>query len=592
MQATPFLAVYGEHYRDKNAQKINSFGHSFNGGMDVKYGINDAFTLDMTLVPDFGEAQSDNQVLNLSPFEVRFDENRQFFTEGTELFNKGDLFYSRRIGGQPLNYSRPYQNLAPDERVVENPQQAQLVNATKISGRNTKGLGLGFFNATASRMHARIEDGDGGFREVETNPLTNYNVFVVDQNLKNNSYFTLINTTVLRSGEAYDANASGMVFDLRPKGNKVSFRGSGKLSQKYEPGNTDLGHSYTLGVRKISGTLNYGLTYNVESDTYDPNDLGFLFNNNERSLTGELNYQIVKPFWKFNRANFGFNAMYNRLYQPDVFTGLTMESWAWGQLKNFWEVNAWVFAEPSGNKDYFEPRQPGRFYQAPAIYGTGFWVGTDERKRLRFTVNGNFNRWDEDGRWRWAINAGPRYRVNDRLNFQFRVFSNNSFNNVGFANNYIHSVVDPQSGINKEVKDIVFGYRDVINVENTFNVNYTFNAAMALSFRMRHNWTKVTYNQFNILEENGALGPTDYTGNHDTNFNAFNIDMVYRWRFAPGSDLYLIWKNAILDSENRGGLDYFDNLGGLFDQPQSNSLSLKVIYFLDYASLMKKTAKG
>lgn len=592
LQATPFLAVYGEHYRDKNAQKVNSFGRSFNGGMDVKYGINDAFTLDMTLVPDFGEAQSDNQVLNLSPFEVRFDENRQFFTEGTELFNKGDLFYSRRIGGQPFYYSRPYQNLAPDERVVDNPQQAQLVNATKISGRNKKGLGLGFFNATAARMHARIEDGDGGFREVETNPLTNYNVLVLDQNLKNNSYFTLINTTVLRSGEAYDANSSGLVFDLRPKGNKVSFSGSGKLSQKYQPGNTDLGHSYTLGVRKISGTLNYGLTYNVESDTYDPNDLGFLFSNNERSLAAQVNYQIVKPFWKFNRANFGFNGIYNRLYQPDVFTGLEMESWVWGQLKNFWEVNAWVFAEPAGINDYFEPRQPGRFYKAPAIYGTGFWIGSDERKRLRVTLNGNLNKSDEEGRWRWALNFGPRYRVNDKLNFQFRIFSNNSFNNVGFADTYVHSVENPQTGLLEEVSDIIFGYRDVINVENTFNINYTFNSAMALSFRMRHNWTKVGYRGFHVLEESGALGPTDYTGNHDTNFNAFNIDMVYRWRFAPGSDLYLVWKNAILDAENRSGVDYFDNLGGLFDQPQSNSLSLKVIYFLDYASMMKKTVKG
>ena len=62
-----------------------------NGGMDIKYGINDAFTLDMTLIPDFSGVRSDNQVLNLSPFEVRFDEQRQFFTEGVELFNKAGL---------------------------------------------------------------------------------------------------------------------------------------------------------------------------------------------------------------------------------------------------------------------------------------------------------------------------------------------------------------------------------------------------------------------------------------------------------------------------------------------------------------------
>jgi hypothetical protein len=76
-----------------NAGTINTFLH--NGGMDVKYGINESFTLDMTLVPDFGQVQSDNVILNLTPFEQQFNENRPFFTEGTELFNKAGIFYSR-----------------------------------------------------------------------------------------------------------------------------------------------------------------------------------------------------------------------------------------------------------------------------------------------------------------------------------------------------------------------------------------------------------------------------------------------------------------------------------------------------------------
>ncbi len=67
-------------------------------GMDVKYGITDNFTLDATLVPDFSQAGFDNVVLNLGPFEQTFSEQRQFFTEGVDLFSKGNLFFSRRIG--------------------------------------------------------------------------------------------------------------------------------------------------------------------------------------------------------------------------------------------------------------------------------------------------------------------------------------------------------------------------------------------------------------------------------------------------------------------------------------------------------------
>ena len=69
--------------------------------MDLKYGLSDSFTLDATLIPDFGQAAFDEVTLNLGPFEQTFEEQRQFFTEGTELFNKGRLFFSRRVGGAP-----------------------------------------------------------------------------------------------------------------------------------------------------------------------------------------------------------------------------------------------------------------------------------------------------------------------------------------------------------------------------------------------------------------------------------------------------------------------------------------------------------
>ena len=60
----PYLSAYGQRYGGSNSQTIN-------GGLDIKYGINESFTLDLTLVPDFGQTLYDNKVLNLSPVEVR-----------------------------------------------------------------------------------------------------------------------------------------------------------------------------------------------------------------------------------------------------------------------------------------------------------------------------------------------------------------------------------------------------------------------------------------------------------------------------------------------------------------------------------------
>src|SRR5205823_14883579 len=131
LQFSPYFSVYANHYPYNQPGEKNWTGQ-VNGGMDLKYGISQAFTLDAMLIPDFGQVQSDNQVLNLTPFEVKYNEYRSFFTEGTELFNKGNLFYSRRIGGVPLHYD----DVASDSvnHVLVNPTSTKLINATKISG--------------------------------------------------------------------------------------------------------------------------------------------------------------------------------------------------------------------------------------------------------------------------------------------------------------------------------------------------------------------------------------------------------------------------------------------------------------------------
>ncbi|KAF0190357.1 MAG: hypothetical protein FD166_3819, partial [Bacteroidetes bacterium] len=166
----PYISSYLDNYGGSNS-------YSINGGADIKYGINESFTMDMTLIPDFGQVKSDDKVLNLSPFETYYDEKRQFFTEGTELFNRAGLFYSRRIGGEPIGYGKAYEGLDSNEVVEKNPSTAQLYNATKISGRTKSKLGIGFFNAVTAPAHARILDTlSKNERLVNTQPLANYNV--------------------------------------------------------------------------------------------------------------------------------------------------------------------------------------------------------------------------------------------------------------------------------------------------------------------------------------------------------------------------------------------------------------------------------
>ena len=82
----------------------------YGAGADLKLGLNESFTLDMSLLPDFSQVRSDNIVKNLGAFEVEFEEQRPFFQEGVDLFNRGDLFYSRRIGGTPIQNNQNFFN--------------------------------------------------------------------------------------------------------------------------------------------------------------------------------------------------------------------------------------------------------------------------------------------------------------------------------------------------------------------------------------------------------------------------------------------------------------------------------------------------
>ena len=125
LSLVPYLSGYAEKYDGEKP------GYSYSGGLDLKYGINESFTLDATLIPDFGQVQSDDQVLNLTPYEVKYNERRPFFMEGTELFARGNIFYSRRIGTRPRLYRSAQGEAGVNENVIYNPQESSLIKDRK-----------------------------------------------------------------------------------------------------------------------------------------------------------------------------------------------------------------------------------------------------------------------------------------------------------------------------------------------------------------------------------------------------------------------------------------------------------------------------
>jgi len=575
----PYTSAILEH----NSAQGGSESYSFNGGMDVKYGINDAFTLDMTLIPDFGQARFDNQVLNLTQFEVQFNENRQFFTEGVELFNKAGIFYSRRVGDRPLNFNAANNDLAINEVVEENPNQSRLINATKISGRTKGGLGIGVFNALENRTFAEIKNIESGkTRSLKTNPLTNYNMLVFDQVLRKNSFITFSNANTSREGIYDDANVSQLDFQLADKSNKYAIRGYAGMSHIESNSGVKSGSNWQAAFAKISGNFTFELSQEQISKDYDPNDLGFLNITNIRRSGFFAQYARYKPFSIFNFARHSFDVIYESLDQGGEFVNFAMNWSTVYSLKSFHAIGLNAGIEPIRTNDYFETRSFEQYYNFPTNYNFGGFFSSDYSRPFALDIRIQNRFFDEPGRRNFFYSIAPRFRPNDKLFFVIGHNKDKRRNEIGFVTNQNDS--------------IIFGSRLVEEFESFINGSYIFNNRMALSLNLRHYWSTARYNRFNRVDPgNGDLLSTDYleinengTSSEDISFNAFNIDLGFNWRFAPGSEINVVWKNIIIDEGTPLDINYYQDLENTIKAPQINNFSIKVLYFIDYLSLKKK----
>ena len=590
LQFSPYFSSYVNH-DGTITNGVSKNKSTFNGGMDVKYGINQAFTLDMTLIPDFGQVQSDNRVLNLTPFEQKFSENRAFFTEGTDLFNKGNLFYSRRIGGQPLHYYDAYNQVSGTEVVAKNPAQSKLLNATKISGRTQNGLGIGVLNAITKPQYAYIEDNAKQQRKYETDPLTNYNVFVLDQTMKHNSSISFVNTNVWRSGNDYDADVSSLLFDLNDKKNTWNVGGNVSFSNIIgRNGKNTTGYAHSLYFGKTSGRFNFNVWQELYNAKYDKSDLGYFTNNNTMDQGAWAGYSWTKPHGWYNQFRINGNFWYSRLVSPIddlrrssmMYQNAGINFNANAQTKKLWRIGVNINGGPSYN-DFYEPRVYGRVFQNKGRIGINASWESNSAKKLSWSgslftgTGGVFKRTSLE------YSLSGKARFNSKFSVQYSVNISNQKNQAGWAG-------DTTVGANQL---IYFSRRDVKNVENVLNIKYNFTNRMGITLRARHYWSKVNPLQFYELDTYGKVQTPTYpfTRNVKQNYNYMSVDMIYNWQFAQGSFFSIVWKD-IAESFNRDfEKNYINNLDKTINGPQFNSLSLRVIYFLDYLTIKnsKKT---
>ena len=556
--------------------------YNHNIGLDLKYGITENFTLDLTLVPDFAQTAFDNVTLNLGPFEQRFNEQRAFFTEGTELFNKGRLFYSRRIGNRAVGYYDAYSNLGANEEVVDNPDKVNMLNALKVSGRTKGGLGIGFFNAVTDETKATIKKTvNQGTTTIDefyykvTEPFANYNVLVLDQQFNQNSSVTFINTNVLREGEFRDANVTGLLYHLTNKSNTYFADGFVKTSNISENGTKETGYAFDTSIAKIAGNFQGEVGYTMEDDKFNYNDIGFQRRNNNQTIYAMMSYRILQPVGNFNSLRVNFRLFNSFLYKPGVYTGNSYRIGFFANTKKRFSFGLNVKGKLGKQKDFFEPRRPiseQRFLHRNSEIDFDGFISTDFRKQFAFDLKANTRKVFGTNENRYGFEFGPRYRFSNKMSLVYKYKFDSSKNSIGFASD--------------DNTNIIFGKRGSDSYENSLTGKYSFSTKSSLSISFRHYWQTVKYNsQFYSLNIDGTLADHAYTGSHDVNYNSWNLDLNYLWEFAPGSQLTAFYRNSIFNANDHSALSFINNINELFNQPALHTFSIKFVYFIDYNNI-------
>ena len=568
----PYSQVNSELYKGNT-------GTGFSAGMDIKYGINEAFTLDATLIPDFGQVKFDDVELNLSPFEQQFDEKRAFFTEGTELFDRGGVFYSRRIGGD-LDVN-PEDYLQDNESVLSSDNSIDLINAIKVSGRTDNKLGIGFFNAITKKTTAILQDSiTQNQREVTLEPLTNYNIVVLDQQLKNNSSITFLNTSVNRNSNFRNAIVSTLNLDYRTKKNNYRIEGSVLRSDIKENGNSTDGYKTTFKINKTKGNFRWMTGVWTTDENYNQDDMGISRWYNNQNVFANISYEIFNPTKYFNQFELKLSVRHGRRYTPSIKRNNNYEAELFFEtnklFKNRLEVELRTL-----NKDFFEPRVDGLFVLKPKEFGFRYDLDSDNTKDFVYAIELNALKsidefYGEENK-KLGFSAGLNYKISERLNTSLGIGVSKEEDDLGYAGN--------------EGPDVIIGIRDVKINQAVFDMIYNVDSYKEIALEFRNYWSSVNYKRYYSLQENGignSIVGYPFDENPNANFNIWNLDLSYNWRFAPGSSATVLYRNQIYSNDDQSLISYTESLDNLFGKDIGHQFSIRINYFLDYNRFRKK----
>jgi hypothetical protein len=616
----------GNPFRDGNDTKLSA-------GLDAKIGITNDLTLDLTINPDFGQVDADPAAIALDGFQIFFEERRPFFVENKNIFdfrfadNPDNLFYSRRIGRNPQGRV----SLAENEN-FDLPKYSTILGAAKFSGKTKNGWSIGVLESVTDNEYAEI-DNNGSRREQIVEPLTNYFVGRAQKDFNNrNSFIGGIFTATNRNLKGDDLNylrksayTAGIDFQHNWKnrkyyliGNVVSSHVLGSreairrtqnslthLFQRVDASHvkvdtmrtslTGTGGRIEMGKSSV-GPWRYNTTVIWRSPQLELNDVGFLRQADEVRQYASLSHQTLKPFGQFRRINtrfeqfssFDFEGNYNRMQY-------SLNSNA--NLKSNWNVNAQIVYKPRIYTNTILQGGPRFRYSEEVFKYLNF--GSDGRKKFSFFggiyhsqgKNDSFSYLEYDGGMAYqpinalTISLNPNFVINKS---RTQYVTETSFNGdsryitAELSQHTLNATIRLDYSINPNLTIQYYGqpfisrgiYKSFNKVTNPVADYYGDRISL---FQINQISFTEGDNTYSVDEDSD--GTSDYSfQNPDFSQVAFNSNLVVRWEYIPGSEIFLVWSQGIFGNANTRD-DLFSGINDqIFQRKPENIFLIKATY--------------
>jgi hypothetical protein len=401
-------------------------------GVDMRFGLGAAYTLDVTVNPDFGQVEVDPAVVNLSAFETFFEEKRPFFVEDAQIFDfrlsgrSNSLFYSRRVGRTP-------HGSAPSESEFSQiPGQTNILGAAKLTGRTPTGLSLGALAAVTGREVGLAYDQSAGQSEFTVEPRSQYAAVRVQQDFRKGAsqvgaIVTLTNRELPGDGSfnflTSNGYSAGIDFEHNwggPRSRNWALNGfvagssihgstdallrvqrkSNHYFQRPDATRTSLdstmtsmqGLNWRLQFERRSAKHWTGSVWLAQvTPGFEVNDLGFSSSGERLDGGARVGYQEINPGSLFRSYRFTFFTYHNFRHEAldDLFS---LNSWRQAHKRgsftghanfeflNYWSVNLRSSYSPEMQSDV--ATRGGPVLVDPASWSLTVGGNTDRRKRI------------------------------------------------------------------------------------------------------------------------------------------------------------------------------------------------------------------